>query len=159
MADKIWKDLLGYEGIYKISNYGDVFSIKLNKLLKPHINKKGYVGISLSKNKIEKYATIHRLVALTFLGDNPHLQVNHINGIKSDNFVGNLEWCSSSENIKHSFDKLNKQSYQSKIVLNLENGVFYHSAKEAANSSNLKYTTLRAMLNGQNPNKTNLKFV
>lgn len=159
MADKQWKDLLGYEGIYRISNYGDILSIKTNKILKTHINKKGYVGVCLTKDKKEKYNTIHRLVALTFLGNKPHLQVNHINGIKNDNFVDNLEWCSPSENLKHSYHNLNRKAYQSKVVLNLENGIFYYSAKDAANSSNLKYATLRAMLNGQNPNKTNLKFV
>ena len=158
MADKLYKDILGFEGLYKISNYGDIFSIKKNKVVKSNINKKGYVSVCLTKDKKEHYKLIHRLVAEAFLGKNEGLQVNHINGNKSDNFVGNLEWCTSSENISHAYKVLNKRAPLEKYVLNIETGIFYDSAKEAAKYTNIKYCTLRAMLNGQNPNKTNLKY-
>jgi hypothetical protein len=158
MADKVYKDIIGFEGLYKISNFGDVFSIKENRDLKYHTNKKGYCSICLTKDKKEYSRLVHRLVAEAFLGQNEGLQVNHINGNKSDNFVGNLEWCTSSENINHAYQVLNKRGGQSKYVINLETGIFYESAKEAAKYMNIKYCTLRAMLSGQNPNKTNLKY-
>ena len=75
-----------------------------NIILKTNKNKKGYLYVVLSKNGKSKIVRIHRLVAQTFI---PNLQnkpqVNHIDGIKSNNVVSNLEWCTNSENQKHAF--------------------------------------------------------
>jgi hypothetical protein len=102
---EIWKDVVGYEGKYLISNLGNVKSLLRNeKILKNMpLGKTGYLCIDLCYNgKITKHI-IHRLVAKVFI-DNPENkeQVNHINGVKTDNRVINLEWSTRSENQLHS---------------------------------------------------------
>ena len=104
------KDIPGYEGRYAITEDGRVWShpkmstgcmryMKKGKWLKPSKRSLGYFFVSLGeKNQI----LIHRLVALTYLPKIEGKQyVNHKNGIKTDNSVANLEWCTFSENIKH----------------------------------------------------------
>ena len=87
-------------GIYQISNFGNVKNIKKNKLLKPAINKDGYYTLLLSKNGVQKSFKVHKLVASHFLKE-PIIQVNHKNGNKLDNKVQNLEWCNCKDNIHH----------------------------------------------------------
>lgn len=101
---EIWKDIKDYEGLYQVSNNGKVKSIKRDIILKSSSNHKGYLYVILCKNNKSKVGRIHRLVAETFI-PNPENkpQVNHINGIKADNNVNNLEWCTNTENLKHAF--------------------------------------------------------
>jgi len=95
------KSIKSYEN-YFINKKGEIFN--KNKKLTPTKNKGGYLLINLYKNK--KYYTkyIHRLVAETFITNlRSYPQVNHINGIKTDNRVENLEWCTQSENMCHAY--------------------------------------------------------
>ena len=104
---EIWKDILGYEGHYQISNLGNVkrFTKYKSNILKPRINKRGYVQIILCKNNCAKTFRLHRIIAESFI-PNPYkkLQVNHINGVRHDNKVENLEWVTQNENMKHAFE-------------------------------------------------------
>lgn len=93
---EIWKDVKNYEGIYQISNFGQVRNNK--KILKPTL-KRGYLQIGLRKNGIRKFFQVHRLVADAFISNPNKLpQVNHIDENKLNNDVNNLEWCSVSYN-------------------------------------------------------------
>lgn len=115
---EIWKDIPEYEGLYQISNYGRVKSLnyrRMNKenILKPRVDKKGYIHYALKKNKMTKEYKAHRLVALMFI-PNPcnKKQVNHKDFNKQNNFVDNLEWCTNGENQKHSYKyNLNRKNF------------------------------------------------
>ena len=114
MKKQIWLPLKGYESLYLVSSFGVIASvdkkvgsgrgyIQKKKIMKSRMIR-GYPSVTISKNNIPKIIKIHRAVAETFI-DNPlnKDQVNHINGIKTDNNVSNLEWCTASENVKHAF--------------------------------------------------------
>lgn len=120
MENETWKFIDGYGKRYKISTFGRVKSlprivkknnrwglaeIKLKeKILNPYIEKLGYCRRTLSDGKRERKHLVHMLVAKAFI-DNPQNKpcINHINGIKTDNRIQNLEWCSYSENQIHAF--------------------------------------------------------
>lgn len=97
-----WKDIIGYENLYQISNKGNVKSTRRNKLLKLRLHKDGYYNIQLYYKMKMKSFRVNRLVAIHFV-DNPHNKpfVNHKNGIKTDNFYLNLEWNTHEENMEH----------------------------------------------------------
>ena len=104
-----WRDIAGYNGIYKISNMGRIISYKTNKPVEliPYTNKRsnGYLVIGLSDGKKRTRYTVHRLVANHFI-ENPEnkTQVNHKDGNKLNNCINNLEWVTPSENVKHSIN-------------------------------------------------------
>jgi hypothetical protein len=96
------KSVPGYEGLYSVSNDGRVFSHIRNRELKPKIDRYGYKVVSLYKDGKTRCFTVHRIVAITFI-PNPFSKssVNHINEIKTDNRVENLEWVTVKENDNH----------------------------------------------------------
>ena len=108
MEKEIWKDIKEFEEKYQISDKGNVKSLprykrKKEKILKPGLNNYGYFVVVLMKNKIRYDRIVHRLVAGHFISNPENKpQVNHKNGIKTDNKIKNLEWCTNSENKKHS---------------------------------------------------------
>jgi hypothetical protein len=139
-----WKEIEGYSD-YQISSLGNIKSLsryvnhfkggkrlKKEKLLKLQIDKLGYVRVSLFSNNVVKYFLVHRLVANAFFTNTENKPcVNHINGIKTDNTVENLEWCTYSENQKHSYklglnnngngDTSRSKKLNSKQVLEIRN--------------------------------------
>lgn len=100
--EEIYKDIKGYEGKYQVSNLGNVKSCKKNKLLSIYKQDDGYVRVSLWKNNKGKTYYVHRLVAMAFI-DNPNKlpEVNHKDENKNNNYVGNLEWCTSQYNMNY----------------------------------------------------------
>lgn len=103
MQKEIWKDIPDYEGIYQISNIGRVKSLKFNKekILKNSVCR-GYYHVILHKNKQKKTYRNHKLVAMVFLGHVPNglnIVVDHINNIKNDNRVENLQLITQRENV------------------------------------------------------------
>jgi hypothetical protein len=93
---KCWKS---YNNKYEVSNYGDMYSKKYRKLLKPHKTKKGYLRIDLGR-KHKEY--IHRLVAMLFIENIENKPtINHKNYNKTDNYQENLEWATYKEQKAH----------------------------------------------------------
>ena len=115
-----WKDIIGYEGLYEISNLGRVKSLIKYKgtderILKPLKNKKGYLQVILHKDKKIKNYVIHRLVALHFIpnDDLSKTQVNHKDENKENNNVNNLEWCDVAYN--NNYGTRNERNSKSNI--------------------------------------------
>lgn len=146
--EEIWKDIEGYETLYKISNLGRVKSFYKDKLLKPSINSQGYYRVNLYKKGIAKQMFIHRLVAMAFIPnpDNKPM-INHLDCNPLNCKVDNLEWCTNQENVEYMTKlgrnkrsnewKLNareKNKYKKKIVgTNIKNGkkIYFDSIAEA----------------------------
>ena len=114
--NEIWKDIKDYEGLYQVSNIGNVKSLARvvshkitghrtipEKILKPNSDGAGYLYVSLSRDGKKKNPKIHRLVAEAFIPNSENLpQVNHIDEDKSNNRVTNLEWSTSLNNLNYS---------------------------------------------------------
>ena len=135
MENEVFKDVLGYEGLYQISNYGRVKSLERKnifycglrkqylerpvkeKILSFNKSNNGYLQVCLTKNGKCCTRTVHRLVAKAFI-PNPENkpQVNHIDGNKQNNNVKNLEWCTAKENTGHAIKTGLKKSYNKKKV-------------------------------------------
>lgn len=96
-----WRELPGYEGLYKISSDGQVWSVRGGRLLNPTVSPHGYHSYGLSRDGNYRKFRAHRLVALTFIGPEPEGKpyVLHENDIPNDNRVGNLRWGSPKENL------------------------------------------------------------
>lgn len=129
---EMWKPIKDYEGLYEVSDYGNVRRIdydskRINIHLKLSRESNGYLRVCLSKNNRKKSISVHRLVAISFI-PNPKFkaQVNHINGIKDDNRVVNLEWVTDSENLLHAFRILKRKGPQSWLG---KLGKDHHSSK------------------------------
>lgn len=182
---EIWEHINGFEGIYMISNLGRIKSIKRKantwfgkRIVPEHFlslkpNKQGYIRVLLCNKK--KY-NVHRLVAEAFIPNvNNKPFINHINNNPSDNRVENLEWCTAKENISHCikngrknapkgenhhwFKKFGENHPTSKKVYCIKTNKVFSSVSEAANFICIKRTTLIAQLNGQNPNKTSIRYI
>lgn len=144
---EIWKDIPGYEGIYQCSNIGRILKLpqeRINwtggvwitpaKIMSFHLNADGYACLSLTNAKgIRRAERVHRLVAITFI-DNPnhYPEVNHLNGIRNDNRVENLEWCSHQENCAYTAVLGNKSPKRIKCV---ETNEIFNTSTDAANKN------------------------
>ena len=142
---EIWKDVVGYEGFYQVSNKGNVYSItrkdsigrKLGgRMLKPCYDRDGYLRVYLCKNGKRKTRFIHRLVAGAFLPNpNGYSEINHRDENKVNNYANNLEWCTREHNVNHGTMIERAAQARSKKVraVNIKTGevLTFNSAKEA----------------------------
>lgn len=114
--NEIWRDIKGYENLYKVSNQGNVKSLihKNQKILKLTKTKSGYLRVTLFKNEERKSFLVHRLIAETFI-PNPENKpcVDHINTIRDDNRVENLRWVTHKENNNN---ELSLKHFKNKII-------------------------------------------
>lgn len=174
-SEETWKDIPGYEGLYQASTLGKISNSR-GRTLKENLIKKGYYHITLYKSGIPKTFKLHRLIAFTHIyNPNNFAQINHINGVKTDNYIENLEWCDHSHNqlhayktglnkarrgvASHRFGKTRGLSNRAKLVLDTQTGIFYDCAKDAADAKGFSYMQIKYRLQGKGPTNSGLIYV
>ena len=162
------KPIKGYEGLYSITEDGKVFTHYQNKYMKTFINNSGYEVASLVKDGKKKKHLVHRLVAETYLGDGKGKEVNHINFIKTDNNVNNLEWVTRKENIRHNIEHGNfnveiaqkkaKEVNKRKVAQYTLDGklvAVFNSQKEAGEKTGSSPSKISLVVNGKRETHNN----
>lgn len=161
--EEVWKPVVGFEGLYEVSNLGNVASLFDNYqrrraiplMLRQSTDAGGYLYVNVYKNKIAKKIKVHRLVAQAFI-PNPENKkcVNHFNAIRTDNRVENLEWVTHKENVHHTWYVMKRgnppkgKTFEcnfKKVAKYSLDGVLldvYQSVKEAAEKNNLYATSI-----------------
>lgn len=150
-----WKDIKGFENEYQVSDYGRVrrkkgivnsglkhshYRTVYQTILKPHKKRNGYLTVDLSKNGKTTTVSIHRLVAIAFLPNDDVANkkcIDHINCIKTDNRISNLEWVSSYENSQRA-KKNNLMKGARKPIRNKQLNITFESSYQAAEYINNK---------------------
>lgn len=164
-----WRDVIGYEGIYQVSNLGRIKRLahwknqtikqspeKYTRRMLPEkimsTNQKSgrYIGISLSKNKQAKTMSVHRIVAMAFI-PNPHgyPEINHIDCNSKNNRVENLEWCDHKHNINHADRTAKAARACEKKVICQETGKIYESLTKAAESLGIQKSKISNVCHGK----------
>lgn len=132
---EFYRPIVGYEGIYEVSNYGNVRTSKdkithselhgerhwKQRVLKQKTDKSGYKRVTLWKDKKPKDYLVHRLVAMQFIPQRAnHNLINHIDCNPANNKVSNLEWVNYSENLEHAYDHELNPEHTSIVLVNKE---------------------------------------
>lgn len=154
MKQEIWKTIEANPK-YAVSNMGRVKNTHTNYIFSPRDNGRGYLYVDLYKNAKSKRLYIHRLVAQAFIPNHENKsEVNHINGIKSDNRLENLEWCTPSENRKHAYENNLLWSFykftKRKKILCVELKKIFDSPLTAAKEFNIKACGIYKCASGVN---------
>ena len=172
---EIWKDIKGYDGIYKISNLGSVKSlaryeeyeingktvkrIRKEKILAKCVDNQGYIIVALSLNKKIKYYKVHRLVAKHFVPNTDNKDtVNHIDCDKTNNVYTNLEWCTASENVIHAYEN-NLIKHHTRKIKCVEDNKYFNSINEASIYYNTQRQNINAVLNNRQKTTVGKTFV
>ena len=156
---EIWKDVVGYEGYYLVSNKGNVKSVDrkvgnrghTTTLMRGKPKKKtklkiGYFVVSLWKNNKSRLEYVHRLVATAYLENpNNYAYINHKDGVKTNNDVENLEWCTQQDNVQHSV-RTGLSKYPR--IMCVETSEIFVSASEAYRITGIYQTAISACVRG-----------
>ena len=147
------KPVVGYEGLYQISSKGEVLSLTYNRVLKNQMSPTGYERILLYKNGHPSQKSVHRLVMEAFKPSeyDPNLPINHIDGVKTNNSVNNLEMTTPKRNTRHAVKTGLIKSCKVVVQRSLD-GKFikkYPSASQAARENGLHHSQVSRAANGE----------
>ena len=157
-----WKDIEEYNGLYKVSEYGDILSIghREKKILKPKKDKYGYLVVNLYKNGVYKTHKVHRLVANAFCENADCFPcVNHINEIKTDNHYTNLEPCTIAYNNNYGTRNDRSAEAHKKKVRCVELDMEFDSLLDAAAYVGASFQNISACLRGKQKKCAGYKWI
>lgn len=167
MENEIWKDVVGFEGLYEVSNFGRVKSKerideyvsngtimhrrRREAILFPKKIKTGYLQVTLYKNGKCVYSRVHRLVAEAFLPNPDNLPiVNHKDEIKTNNFVNNLEWCTIEYNNNYgTHQQIAKEKLSKSVIGFNDDGEILYEFKSIAEARRNGFISISLCLNGR----------
>jgi len=150
---EVFLDIPNYEGLYQVSNFGNVKNTRTRKLLRPAKDTSGYKFVYLYKNNSRKAISVHRCVALAFLPNpNNYPQINHRDEDKTNNFVDNLEWCDNKYNANYGTrTKRSAESHQKPILQFDKKGLYLRDWSSITNASkdlNIQYSSISQCCSG-----------
>lgn len=147
--EETWKDIKGYEGLYKISDKGNLYSIYSKRVLSPKAAKDGYIYVRLCKDNHRVVTAVHRIVALNFIknDDLNKIEVNHKDGVKTNNCVENLEWVTKGGNLTHAYRILNIPRAAKRIKC-VETEAVFESSIDAQRKTGINAGAIRQVLSG-----------
>lgn len=155
-AKEKWRDVPGFENLYKVSDSGRVKSLPrcgtIGGILKQSIDRYGYLKVVLYKNNTPHYFTVHRLVALAFIPNKFNKpEVDHINHKRTDNRVENLRWVTNKENIYHSHEYGRQLINATPIPAKGEDGSMhvFRSQREASRELNIGQWQISRCVRGE----------
>lgn len=150
--EEIWKDIPGYEGLYRISNTGRVLVLASGEFLTQRKNKDGYLRVKLWANGKRRFMYVQRLVAVAFVPNPDKLpEVNHKDERKNNNCAENLEWCTHHYNMNYGTRTTRAAITRSRPVVQIKGGVVvkrWESAK-AAESDGFDHRHISGCCNGK----------
>ena len=147
---EIWKPLYNFPS-YDGSTEGRIKNVRTQRILRP-IESEGKMKVTLQRNNVQHTVKLHRVIAETFLGEHPGMDVRHKDGDHTNNHVDNLEWVTRSELIANAYDRGTKVAYQKIAVRIIETGRVYESIKECAKDIPCHPTYIRECLAGLRDN-------
>lgn len=145
---EIWKPLRNFPS-YNGSSEGRIMNIRTQRILKTFINEKGYEKVSLRKNNQQYTVGISKVIAETFLGEHPGMDVRHKDLDRSNNRVDNLEWCTRSESISEAFERGSKLPARFTRVRVVETGLIFNSVAECARALDCDRSSISKCLAGK----------
>lgn len=158
-SEEIWKDVPGFEGLYQASTMGRIASIRYGfKLMSLVRNPTGYLQVAFRVNNKIKRGLVHVFIAKTFLDKCENCtQVDHINNIKSDNRVENLQWITRSNNMKNNYvrgttaiDKLKSKGKRVELFDKDGNSIgIFDKLRDAAKHIGVEHGNMSALVNGK----------
>ena len=161
VPEEEWRDVLEFEELYQVSNFGNVRTVKNGEAeMSQQENRNGYMTVHLRNKGVERRAMVHRLVAEAFIPNPDELRdVNHKKGDKSDNRVENLEWVSHSDNMAHSFRELGK-NVRHIVQLDLDNNFIerWNSIIEASEATGICRTDIGECCRGNRKHTKGYKW-
>ena len=146
MEIEYWRTIPSFP-VYSASNYGRIRNEGTGRIMHVYVDTRGYLSLTLRRDGRQIIQRVHRLVAEAFLGGpHPELDVNHIDGDKTNNCIENLEWCTREENIRHAVSNGLRQGPRRKPIRIAETGEEFGSLRSCADYFGVDVSTLRWFL-------------
>lgn len=154
---EIWKPLRNFPS-YNGSSEGRIMNIRTQRILKTFINEKGYEKVCLRKNNQQYTVGVAKIIAETFLGEHPGMNVRHKDLDRSNNRIDNLEWCTRSELISEAFERGSKLPARTTRVRVVETGLIFNSIAECARAIGCDRSSISKCLAGRVSNVKGWQF-